>query len=341
MKKSWQRREFIKTSAFTGLSLGILGNLSIKAGATNTRAIQPEAGKRIGIIGLDTSHATAFTKSFNSPDVGNKYNGYRVVAAYPQGSYEIESSYKRIPAITAEVKSRGVEIVGSIKELLNKVDVVLLETNDGRLHKEQAFEVINARKPVFIDKPMANSTKDVIAIFNHAEQNNVPVFSSSSLRFSKDIEEVVNGKAGNVLGADMFSPSPLEKTHTDFFWYGIHGVEMLFTVMGAGCESVTRFYRDNMDVVVGTWKDGRIGTFRGLRTPKQGYGGQVYGDKQNVPIIRGYSYDDLLAKVVQFFDTGVSPVPKQETIEIAAFIDASQKSRKQKGKRVSMLPYMK
>ena len=341
MKKSWQRREFIKRSAITGLGIGLLGNLPTKAASLNITNIKPVAGKRIGIIGLDTSHATAFVNSFNSPGSEKKYNSYKVIAAYPQGSYEIKSSYERIPAITEQVKAKGVEIVNSIQELLPKVDFVLLETNDGRLHKEQAFEVINAGKTMFIDKPMANSTKDVIDIFKYAEQKNVPVFSSSSLRFSKDIQDVVAGKAGKVFGADMYSPSPLEKTHTDFFWYGIHGIEMLFTVMGAGCETVTRFYQDDMDVVVGKWKDGRIGTFRGLRTPKQGYGGTVYGDKQIVPIVRGYSYDDLLAKVVQFFDTGLSPVPKQETIEIAAFIDAAQKSKKKKGKPVSLSSYLK
>jgi len=336
MKRAWQRREFIKTSALTGLSVGLLGGLDLKAATTKV-----DSGKRIGIIGLDTSHSTAFVKSFNGPDSQSKYNGYRVVAAYPYGSREIESSYKRIPAYTEEVKAKGVDIVNSISDLLGRVDVVLLETNDGRLHKEQAFEVIAAGKPVFIDKPMANSTRDVIAIFNYARQKNVPVFSSSALRFSKDIQDVVKGKGGKVLGADMFSPSPFEKTHTDFFWYGIHGIEMLFAAMGAGCESVTRFYEKDMDVLVGKWKGGRIGTFRGLRTPKTGYGGSVYGENAIVPISRGYSYDDLLVKIVEFFDTKKSPVPEQETIEIAAFIDAAQKSRNKKGKRISLAPYLK
>ncbi|MFV0606796.1 MAG: Gfo/Idh/MocA family protein [Niabella sp.] len=339
--RNWQRRDFIKASALTSLSVAVLGKISnAKKYISPLKRDKVLAGKRVGIIGLDTSHAIAFTNAMNNSNAGIKYKGYKVVAAYPYGSREIESSYKRIPGYTEQVKAKGVEIVDSISDLLKKVDVVLLETNDGRLHREQAFQVIDSGKTMFIDKPMANSAKDVIAIFNYAKQKNVPVFSSSSLRFSKGLRDVSAGKVGTVIGADTFSPSPFEKTHTDFFWYGIHGIEMLFTLMGPGCESVTRFYEDNMDVVVGVWKGGRIGTFRGLRTEKTGYGGHVYGTKGVTSLDSGYSNDDILLRVIDFFETGISPVNPQETIEIAAFIDAAQKSKNKKGHRISLAPYL-
>ena len=341
MKKSWQRREFIKTAAITGLSAGFLQPFSMATPGLQAGNRKAFAGKRVGIIGLDTSHATAFSNTLNKPLAGDKYKGYKIVAAYPRGSFEIKSSYERIPGYIEQVKANGVEIVESVKELLTRVDVVMLETNDGRMHKEQALEVIKAGKPMFIDKPMANSAKDVVAIFEAARAANVPVFSSSSLRFGKGVQAILNGKVGKVLGADTFSPSPLEKTHTDFFWYGIHGIEMLFAIMGAGCETVTRFNRPDMDLVVGTWKDGRIGSFRGLRTPKTGYGGNVFGEKGIADLEGGFSYDDLLIRIVDFFETGISPVPQQETIEIAAFIDAAQKSKRKKGRRVSLAPYLK
>lgn len=343
MKKNWQRRDFIRTSALTGLSLGLFGSLGLKASASNSKITKVVAGKRIGIIGLDTSHSPAFVKSFNGPDSDTKYKGYRVVAAYPYGSREIESSYKRIPAFTEDVKSKGVEIVNSIQELLAKVDVVLLETNDGRLHKAQALEVINAGKPMFIDKPIANSLQEAHDIFEAARKNNVPVFSSSSLRFAKGTQEIRNGKVGKVMGADVFSPSPLEPTHTDFYWYGIHGVEMLFTVMGAGCESVKRYYTPGMDVVVGKWKDGRIGTFRGIREPEKArnYGGFAYGEKGTTEVDGKYNYDMLVSQLINFFETGKPPVPEEETLDICAFIDAAQKSRKKNGKTIRLSDFYK
>ena len=145
--------------------------------------VSAATGKRVGMIGLDTSHSTAFVKVLNSAGASADYKGYTVVAAYPYGSRTIDSSAKRIPGYTDEVKKLGVTIVDSIDELLKKVDVVLLETNDGRLHREQVIPVLKAGKRVFIDKPMAASLADVIAIFDASATYKIPLFSASSLRY--------------------------------------------------------------------------------------------------------------------------------------------------------------
>ena len=215
MKKKYGRRNFINTAIAGGIGLGLSNSFS---------ALYAQSGasqKRIGIIGLDTSHSIAFTKALNAAGASADFKGYKVVAAYPKGSNDIISSAERIPGYTEEVKKLGVEIVSSIKELLKKTDYILLETNDGRLHLQQALEVIKAGKPMFIDKPIAASLKDAVAIFKAAEQNKVPVFSSSSLRFMTSAQEVAKGKVGKVLGADCYSPAHLEKTHPDLFWYAI------------------------------------------------------------------------------------------------------------------------
>lgn len=301
--------------------------------------ISIQSPKKIGIIGLDTSHSPAFAKYFNETDTSRKF---QVVAAYPYGSKDIESSVSRIPKYTEEVKKHGVQIVDSIKKLLDSVDVVLLETNDGRLHKEQALQVINARKPLFVDKPVAASMDDVIAIYGEAKKMGVPIFSSSSLRYMKTVQSVRYEDAiGKVIGADTFSPATIEPTHPDLFWYGIHGVEILYTVMGTGCESVTRFNKDNMDVVVGIWKDGRIGTFRGTRDGKHDYGGTAYGSKGNLVLGPFDGYDALSIKIAEFFTTGKSPVEDAETIEIYAFMEAAHQSTKKGGASVRLADVMK
>lgn len=297
-------------------------------------AIPTQAPMKIGIIGLDTSHSPAFAKYFNQTNTSGKF---KVVAAYPYGSKEIESSASRIPKYTEEVKQYGVQIVDSIKKLLDDVDAVLLETNDGRLHKDQAFQVIKARKPLFVDKPVAASMADVIAIYSEAKKSNVPIFSSSSLRYMETAQSVRYKDAiGKVLGADTFSPATLEPTHPDLFWYGIHGVEILFTVMGPGCESVTRFNKDNVDVVVGVWKDGRIGTFRGTREGKHDYGGTAYGSKGNLVLGPFNGYDALSEKIADFFTAKKSPVDDAETIEIYAFMEAAHQSSKRNGASVRL-----
>lgn len=334
MKKTFDRRNFLKSTAVAGIGLGM--NFSPGAAFAQRPSSQVQKGKRVGIIGLDTSHSVAFTKTFNAEDAGPEYGGYKVVAAYPKGSNDIESSVKRIPGYIEDVKKLGVTIVDSIKDLLREVDVVLLETNDGRLHLEQAIPVFKAGKTVFIDKPIAASLPDAIAIFNEAKRYNIPVFSASSLRYAPTVQAIAQGKAGNILGADVFSPAHLEKTHMDFSWYGIHGVEMLFTLMGTGCKSVSRTHTEDADVVVGLWSDNRIGTFRGIRYKKSGYGGQVYGDTSIEPLDGAGGYNPLLVQVVKFFQTNQAPVKPEETLEIFAFMEAADESKRQGGKVVTL-----
>ena len=291
---------------------------------------------RAGIIGLDTSHVLAFTKLLNAENADADIANCRVVAAYPKGSPDIVSSTSRVPKYTEQIREMGVEIVDSIEAMLEKVDVVLLETNDGRPHFEQLIPVLKAGKPVFIDKPIAGSLTDAVAIFEAGKKYNVPLFSSSSLRFSEGAQALRNGSAGDILGCDAYSPCSLEATHPDLFWYGIHGVETLFTVMGAGCKTVTRSSTPDLDVVVGTWDGGRIGTFRGIRKGKGGYGGTAFGTKGIVPVGSYGGYRPLLVEIVKFFRTGKVPVAEQETLEIYAFMEAADESKRRKGVPVSL-----
>lgn len=323
MDKYLGRRDFIKSSVAGTVGINLAGRFFDK----NNQA----PSGRIGIIGLDTSHSVAFTKTLNSPDAGPEFGGFRITAAYPKGSDTIKSSADRIPGYTEDVKKLGVKIVNSIDELLGEVDYVLLETNDGRLHLEQALPVLKAGKRLFIDKPVAASLSDAIAIYNAAAHFNVPVFSSSSLRYIKGAEEIRNGSIGKVLGADTYSPASLEKTHPDLFWYGIHGVETLFTVMGTGCSSVTRSSSEDFDSVTGTWNDGRIGTFRGIRKGKSDYGGVVFGEKGILVLGKYAGYDQLLLKIVEFFKTGIPPVQAEETLAIFTFMAAADESKKKGG----------
>jgi hypothetical protein len=324
------RRDFIRTAAIAGVGT------VFSAKALATSAIHPRDVTRAGIIGLDTEHSIAFTKTLNDVNAAEDVSGFRVVAAYPHGSRDIESSVKRIPGYTEEMKKMGVEITGSIGELLKKVDVVFLETNDGRLHLEQAVQVFKARKPMFIDKPVAASLADAVAIFDASEKYKSPFFTASSLRFMANAQDIANGKIGKVLGADAYGPASIEKTHPDLYWYGIHAIEALFTVMGTGCKTVTRFFQDNSEVVVGTWEDNRIGTFRGTREGPYGFGGNAFGEKAIAPIGPWEGYRPLVVKIAEFFRTGKVPVSRQETLEIFAFMQAAEESKERGGVPVTL-----
>ncbi len=293
---------------------------------------------KVGIIGLDTSHVLAFTKAFNDSKAEGDLAICKVVAAYPKGSPDIESSTSRVPKYTEEMKKMGIEIVPSIKALLEKVDVVCLETNDGRPHLEQVLPVLKAKKRVFIDKPISGSLEDAIAIFAASEKYGVPLFSSSSLRFASQNQAVRNGSVGKVSYAKTGSPASIEKTHPDLFWYGIHGVESLFTVMGPGCESVIRSQTDDGKIrVTGKWSGGRTGIFE----ERKGYGGTVKGDKGEVKIGKYDGYKPLVAEIAKYFRTGKVPVSQEETLEIYAFMEAADESKRQGGKEITLASVMK
>lgn len=311
----------------------------VNLGKATCTAAEPSC--RVGVIGLDTSHVIAFTKAFqqakpDDPDLA----GFDVVAAYPFGSADIESSASRIPKYTEDMKALGVEIVESIEILLQKVDCVLLETNDGRLHLEQALQVFRAGKPVFIDKPTGSNLAEVVAIFRAAAHYEVPMFSSSSLRYSDGAQAIRNGKVGRVLGCSTYSPCSLEPTHVDLFWYGIHGVESLYTCMGTGCQTVTHTSTKDFELAVGAWADGRIGTFRGIRAGSKGYGGLAFGEKGITELGPYGGYRPLVVQIARFFRSAKPPIAAEETVELYAFMQAALKSKEQGGAPVAMQQVM-
>jgi len=290
---------------------------------------------RIGILGFDTSHAVHFTKRINHVGVPEDQwvDGAKVVMGYPGGSSSFVSD-DVIEERTAEIRNAGVKIVDSPDELIGNVDAVMLEFQDGSQHLAQARPFIEARIPLFIDKPFTCSLSDAKEIARIAEENNVPVFSSSSLRYALEIQEVKSRRdLGVIFGADTYSPGPTHPKNPGLYNYGIHGVEMLYALMGPGCESVRCVWDERWEKVVGVWKDGRIGTVRAIREGARGYGFTVYCEKGIVSqsIDTRYIYRELLKRIIEMFRSRVPPIKLDETVEIIAFIEAALKSAKEKG----------
>ena len=292
---------------------------------------------RIGIIGLDTSHVIAFTKLINDATAPQHVPGGRVVAAYRGGSDDIESSRTRIDGFTEQLKTEfGVEIVSTIEELCKKVDAVMLESVDGRPHLAQAKPVFEAGLPLFIDKPIAGSLHDVLEIFALSEKTGTPCFSSSAYRFYDSLTQLKAKDIGELRGAISYGPAHLEKTHPDLFWYAVHPVEALFTVMGTGCESVVRTHTPDTDVVTGIWSGGRVGTLHGLREQATPHGVIVFGTKAVAQQEDGGDYAPLVVEIMQFFQTRKPPVSPAETIEMFAFMEAADESKRRGGTPVTL-----
>jgi len=297
---------------------------------------------KLGLIGLDTSHVVVFSDEFNNPESKHRLQGAKVVAAWPGGSHDLESSIGRVPGYTKELSEKfGVRILDSIEAVVAASDAIMHTSLDGRVHLEQFQRIAAAGpgKPVFVDKPFALRTGDARAIFNIAKKFGTPVFTSSSLRFTGALTRVVTPETRPLVqGAQFHGPAAFEPTNPGFFWYGIHPIEMLYTAMGRGCRSVRCVGNDRFDVITGGWADGRIGSVQCNRTGNYEYLGLVHFEKNSVVInpqteTKGF-FTCLGEAILEFIRTGRPPVEAEETIELIRFIEAANESRAHDGAEI-------
>ena len=292
---------------------------------------------KVGIIGLD-AHAVPWTEIIHQAKPSSPISDLQIVAAVPAFSADIPFSKDNIEKNTSRMRELGVEICDTAAQMLPKVDAVLILSIDGRPHLQQARPVFAARKPVFIDKPVAASLVEIVEIFREAKESGTPCFSNSSLRYSPGIAGMTNdARVGRVLGCDAYSNNQsILPGHPDLFYYGIHGCEILFTIMGSGCVSVSRVKSDAADLVTGAWSDGRVGTFRGILQGQTGFGAMVFGEKGIAPAGKFEGYEPLLVEIAKFFKTGQPPMTVEHTLEIYAFLEGADESLRQGGRPVSL-----
>lgn len=296
---------------------------------------------RIGIIGLDTSHSEQFTLRLNDPANPNHVPGARVIVAFPGGSPDIEESKSRVEGFTAAVRDKfGVRIVGSVAEACKDVDAVLLLSLDGRPRLEQMKEIIAAGKPVFMDKPVAASLKDAVEIYKLAGTAQIPVFSSSAIRWYPGVIEVANAEPTPARSAISYGSAHVLPHHPDLFFYGVHATEALFTVMRGGCLSVTRTTTASESVVTGLWAEGRTGTLQAIHEGAMGFKLIRFGDKQIFEQKSDGDYTPMLREIVKFFQTKQAPVSPKQTLEIYAFMAAAEESKQRDGARVTLREVM-
>ncbi len=297
---------------------------------------------KLGIVDFDTSHVVAFTQRLNHVGVGEDQwiEGARIVVGCPGTSL---ISPERISGFAEQLESYGVPLVDDPTEMIGKVDGVLIESVDGSVHYERAKPFLEAGIPMFIDKPFTCSLEHAKEMAELAEKNNVHLFSSSSLRYALEIQDVhaKQDEIGKVIGADAYSPGPLHPRNPGLFHYGIHGVETLYALMGPGCDSVWAVSTEGVDVITGAWKDGRVGSVRATRAGAHSYGFTAFCEKRviNTSINAGAIYRELLKRIVDLFETGKPPIELSETVEIIAFVEAVMTSAKRDGERTQLPPF--
>jgi len=296
---------------------------------------------KLGLIGLDTSHVEALASAFNDPASPHAIPGARIEVAFPGGSPDFPLSIDRMPGYTEKLRNQyGVKMLASPCAVAEAVDAVVLTSVDGRVHLQQFAEIASLRRPTFLDKPFAITVADARAIAALSRRHDTPLFSSSNLRFADGLRAALEDNSGGaIFGADFCGPMALQPTQPGLFWYGIHTVEMVYAALGAGCESVRVTSSPDHDVVIGRWRDGRIGVARGNRAGNGIFAGTIHRKTahQWVDGSLGIPPHHRLAQAIYgFFRGAPAPVGLDETVEIIRFIEAANESRANGGREVSL-----
>jgi len=314
---------------------------------------------RIGILGLDNYQSVAFTQLFHDPKATGDLAGIKVTAAFPgEPSADIGESVENLPKWVQAMKDFQVPLVDSVDQVLSQCDAVLVMPVDGRRHRKLAEAAIRAGKRTYIGRPMAASLDDVAAILKTADEAGVPLWSSSQHRFSPGFSGMRNHpEVGKVLGCDVYGGCPMVPHHSDFFWHAVHSLETLYTIMGPGCETVRCISTPQAESITGVWRDGRIGTYRGIRQGGVKYSATVFGE-QGVSIAGVYGhgipvkgvaptddkymgYEGIAIEIARFAKGGAVPVTPAETLELYAFMEAARESRQKQGAPVAVAEVLK
>ena len=294
---------------------------------------------RLGLLDFDTSHVVAFSQRLNQLGVAKDQwvEGARVVMGCPG---ESRLAPGRIAGYTEDIRKMGIPLVDKPSEMIGKIDGLLLCSLEGGVHLERARPFLEKGIPIFIDKPFACSRVQATTLVELAKKHKAPIFGSSSLRYADEVVKVLTEiPAADRVGAAAWGPASLSEIpdrNPGLYHYGIHAAEILYTLMGPGCKSVSRTKAPTQDQVTGVWQDGRVGTYRGILKGKAEFGATVYGTKSVQHGGRTISYEALCRQVGRFFRTGVAPVSAGETIEIFAFMEAADESQRQGGKPVEL-----
>lgn len=285
---------------------------------------------RIGLVDFDTSHVVAFTERLNhvGVDASEWVDGEaRVVAGCPGDSAMMP---ERIPGFLEKVRGYGVEIVERPEDLLGKIDAVMIESQQGARHRERARPFLEAGLPTFVDKPFAGDLEDTDAMIALAQKHRAPLMSCSALRYAPEVTNALarQDEWGRILSADVWGSAPLDAGNPGLLHYGIHGVEILYTLLGPGCARVHDLSTPKGEVALGLWANGHTGTVRGLRDGQNGFGFTAHYERgHHSAVVEGARfYTEMLKAIVTMFRSGVSPLDLAVTREIIAFIGAASRS---------------
>ena len=285
----------------------------------------------VAIIGLDTSHAVAFPGLMQDPETPEPL---RIASLRAVSCLRFETPFQNKTGLDGRQKyleGIGVPVTEDFDEATADCDAVMLEINDPSLHLEYFRKCAKLGKPVFLDKPFADTLENMLEIIRIARENRIRFFTSSSLRFDVDFRE---GLARGLQPdrAVVWGPVGRAASGSDIIWYGCHAFEMLQAAMGRGAVSVTGVQDSAGYVFHVSYRDGRRGTVE--LSPASGYGALIRDRKNDGVLVKVTGripfYRMLLEQILRFLE-GEEPVALEDEVEVMAMLAAADRSLAEKG----------
>jgi len=286
----------------------------------NTRDI------RVALIGLDTSHTIEFAQRMQGPHCPDEQ---RVTGLHAVSCLRFETPFQNEAGLNArqtQLEGWGIAVTTDFDRAVAQCDAIMLEINDPALHWEYFQRCVALSKPIFLDKPLADTVSHGRKIVDLAEAKNVRVFSASSLRFVPALADACDAIPAPTF-VHTYGPLGSAPAGSGVVWYGVHSFEMLQRAMGNGASRVT-VLRDGLGVTcLVDYADTRRGLVE-LSTAAWVWGGELRTVNTAAPFVVNMdtAYRDLLQQVEAFFRTGQSPVALADTLEVMALLDAAHRA---------------
>ena len=297
------------------------------AGKPRKAAVKPI---KVAIVGLDTSHSVAMPRLMQDPK-----SEFRVEGMKATRCLRFETPFqgkKGLDERQAILEGIGVKVTEDFDEAVGDCDAIMIEINDPARHLEYFEKCAELGKPIFLDKPYADTLENARKIADIAEAKGVRFFTSSSLRFDVDLQATlaqVKKDKMPIETACAWGPVGHAPAGSSLVWYGVHACEILQQIMGCGAISVSASEDRKGYVCHVAYADGRRGIVE-LTYGSYRYGCLLRDDKKNEVMCqvtgRVPFYKMLLDKIVPFFRGGEQPVPAADCFESMALLAAAEKS---------------
>lgn len=301
---------------------------------------------KIGIVGMSpgNAHPYSWSSIINGCYDANEINrmGYPAVSNYLTANRDtlgingaqVSCVWTQDLEISKSIaKTTQIDhIANTLEEMATMVDAVILARDDAENHVAMAKPFINAGIPIFIDKPIATTIKD-LDYFSSECANGKLIMSCSSMRYANE---------GRIVKQELASLGKLELATAvgkkDWPKYGVHLLEALFALLDDPKPvSIKHIGQTNKDIVYIEFENGFQATFHLFMDISSTFQISLFGQDgwRLIEIKNSYSmFRDNIIEFIRSVQEGKSRLSFDKTENIIRTLIGANESKMQGGKTI-------